>query len=181
MSELLKPLNIIDDRTIEQIRAEGGERWPNGYPYIKDGVCCVCEAKVSPEDVPMHTCLVHLDIPCACELHLLVQEPQKCTMLAHWASGIERLTAMCDECIVNMLEGLPDNRDWLAPALTDLRARHLKIGARVRIQMGGETGNLGVVYNHVPGRRYSWHVRPDAWPADVPGIDYKADELDVLL
>lgn len=172
----MKPLDIVDDRTIEQIREDGDDRWPDGTPYIKDGVCSICERPAGQN----HTCLINLETPGPCGMHELMQEPQRCTGLAYWAGGVV-LTDMCDECIVNMLEKLPDNRDWLQPALADIRERHLHAGARVRIQMGDETGNLGTVYNHLPGRPAPWHVRPDGWPADEPGIAYKAEELDVLL
>lgn len=177
MSEL-EPLNVVDDRTPEQIREDGDERWPDGRPYIKDGVCCVCESPV--ENADLHTCLVKLQTPCECEIHELVQEEQKCTGMAYWAYGFDRLTATCDECISNMLERLPDNREWLAPALADIRKRHLKIGARVRIQCLAERGQLGTVYKQWPGQD-AWYVRPDRRPADAPGIACEADELDVLL
>jgi len=69
----------------------------------------------------------------------------------------------------------------LEPALADIKERHLKEGSRVRIQYGDETGNLGTVYNIAWGRPALYHVRPDGWPEDVPGIAYKAEELDILL
>lgn len=119
-----------------------------------------------------------LDTPVPCELHLLAQQEQRCASPAYWrVSGF----AECDECLAQCLETHPDSRDWLAEALTDLRERHLTIGARVRIQYGDETGNLGTIYNHALGREAAWHVRPDGWPIDVPGIAYKTEELDVLL
>lgn len=34
----LQPLNIIDDRTPEQLRADGDDRWPDGTPYTTGGV-----------------------------------------------------------------------------------------------------------------------------------------------
>lgn len=120
MSEL-QPLDIVDDRTIEQIRESGDDRWPSGEPYILRGVCCVCER---PAPNPrLHTCLVRLATPCECETHELVQEPQKCTGLAYWASGYDRLTAQCDECIQSMAGINSDNEEWLAEALADIRAR----------------------------------------------------------
>ncbi len=175
MSEL-QPLDIVDNRTPEQVRADGDERWPDGTPYIKDGVCCVC---LHPATEPHHTCLVKLKEPVPCGMHELVQEPQKCTMLAYWCGG-HVLTDMCDECIVNMLESLPDNRDWLEPALADIRERHLKIGARVRIQCVAGRGQLGTIYRQTHDKQ-GWYVRVDRRPADNPGIVCVPDELDVML
>lgn len=122
--------------------------------------------------------LEKLPTPVECGVHMEFGEDQKCTETAYWRLGT---VATCDECIVELLEQLPDNRAWLAPALADIRERHLKIGARVRIQMGEETGNLGTVYNHLPAMGAPWHVRPDGWAEDVPGVAYLAEELDVIL
>lgn len=122
--------------------------------------------------------MVKLEIPVQCETGLLAQEEYLCSGLAHWrASGF----AECDEHIIQCLEWHPDSRESLALALTDLRERYLKPGCRVRIQYGNEKGKLGRIYNDCPGRPARWHVRPDDWPGDVPGIAYKSEELDVLL
>lgn len=181
----LKPLDVVDNRTIEQVRADGDDRLSDGSPYIKDGVCCVCSADVEKEaeKYPVHVCLVKLEKPVPCETWLDIYEPTRCQGTAYWASGAtaDEMGRMCDKCLMGMLEILPDNREWFEPALADIRERHLKIGARVRIQMGEQTGKLGTVYNHLPSRPAPWHVRPDSWPEDVPGIAYKADELDVML
>lgn len=88
--------------------------------------------------------------------------------------------AFCDECVMDMLSQLPDNREWLAEALADIRERRLKVGARVRILMGEEEGKLGTIYNHLPSRPAPWHVRPDGW-LDNAGIAFKADELDIII
>lgn len=116
-----------------------------------------------------------LSKPAACVLHLY--ESGEWTGPAWWVCNG---SSLCDEHIIEMLERLPDNREWLAPALADIRERYLKVGARVRIQMGKQAGNLGTVYNHLPSRPAPWHVRPDGW-LDCAGVAYKADELDVLL
>lgn len=121
MSEL-QPVPITDDRTIEQIRSLGDDRWPDGRPYILRGVCCVCLAPVAEERVSTHWCLVKLESPEPCQIHELVAAPQKCTGLAHWASGAP-LTNICDEGILDMLERLPGNREWLSPALADIAER----------------------------------------------------------
>jgi len=115
--------------------------------------------------------------PVPCEIHLQANEPQRCAGLAHWRlNGV----ATCDECIVNMLERLPDNREWLADVLTDIRERHLKIGARVRIQCIAEQGQLGTVYQRTLNET-GWYVRPDRRGDKQPGIACLSDELDVLL
>lgn len=122
--------------------------------------------------------MVKLESPVPCESHLLAQEERQCTGQAYWlASGY----AWCDKCIVDCLERTPDNRGWLKLALDDIKGRRLKEGARVRIQYGDETGHLGTVYNVAYGRPAPYHVRPDGWPQDVPGIAYKSEELDILL
>lgn len=178
MSEL-QPLNIVDDRTPEQVRADGDERLPDGSPYILRGVCCVCGKNVAQEaeKYPVHVCLVKLYKVQACGVHLM--KTGEWTGPAYWlADG----TSICDKCIADMLERLPDNREWLEPALADIRARHLKIGARVRIQAAGQMrGELGTVYNYLPSRPWPWHVRPDIWAEGSPGVAYLADELDVIL
>lgn len=180
MSEL-KPLPITDNRTPEQVRADGDERWPDGSPYIKDGVCCVCGKNVvqEAEKYPVHMCLVRMSEPGRCEIvHEMDEESaRRCTGIAYW-STVD--VSLCDECITDMLEKLPDNRAWLEPALADIRARHLKIGARVRIQCIAERGQLGTVYRAWHDQS-SWYVRVDRRPADNPGIVCMPDELDVLL
>lgn len=249
MSEL-KPLDIVDDRTLEQIRADGDDRWPSGRPYIRNGICCVCERVTPPNEVagpiPLHVCLVQLSEPVPCGTHLLVQEEQHCTGLAYWASGVEGLTplcdecivgnctpdncewfllalvdiaernagrvikfeipvpceihllaqkeqrctglaswrvsgfAECDECIVRCLEQHPDSRECLAAALEDIRKRHLKIGARVRLQCLFERGNLGVI-EKPNWNGNAWYVRVDRRGPDGPPIVCCPDELDVVL
>lgn len=56
----------------------------------------------------------------------------------------------------------------------------LQVGSRVRILVGDYAGQLGTVYNHLPSRPAPWHVRPDLWPQDEPGIAYTVDELEVI-
>jgi len=147
---------------------------------IKDGICCVCGVNVEQEReyYPVHVCLAKLPVPRKCEMDWDMEE---CSDMAIWGTGRETLTATCDKCIIAELESLPDNRMALEPALADIKERHLKEGSRVRIQYGDETGNLGTVYNIAWGRPALYHVRPDGWPEDVPGIAYKAEELDILL
>lgn len=58
-----------------------------------------------------------------------------------------------------------------------LNQSQLHINGRVRILWGEQSGKLGTIYNCAYDRPAPWHVRPDDWPADVPGIAYKADEL----
>lgn len=227
----LKPLDIVDDRTIEQIRTDGDARWPDGSPYILKGVCCACGETGVNET---HMCLTRLNTPALCSgccekpahwavndmpvcdacirriaserngewlLDALVDiadrhqgqmtkiEPTRCEMgllsqheqcagTAYWrASGY----AECDEHIMQCVEWHPDSRETLTEALADIRERHLKTGSRVRILTGDERGNLGTVYNQAFGRPAPWHVRPDRWASDCPGIAYQSDELDVML
>lgn len=108
MSEL-QPLDIIDDRTLEQIRTDGDDRWPSGDPYIVRGVCAVCGAEASQD----HDCLVMLAEPDECELFF-------CGNPAHW-----RLNGMslCDKDILDIAGMKSDNEQWLAPALADIAAR----------------------------------------------------------
>lgn len=54
------------------------------------------------------------------------------------------------------------------------------VGARVRIEYGEVAGETGTIYNCDPGRPAPWQVRPDSWPADVPGIALRAEELELL-
>lgn len=122
--------------------------------------------------------MTKLETPIPCEMHLLAQEEQRCTGLAHWrASGF----AECDECIVNNLERHPDSREVLAPALDDIRERYLKVGARVRIQCASsEIGQLGTIYK--PNKNDdAWYVRSDRTSASEPGLLCLPEELDVLL
>lgn len=118
-----------------------------------------------------------LSKPHACAIHL--QESGVWIGPAWWVCNG---SSLCDVCIVDMLERLSDNRAWLEPALADIRTRHLKVGARVRIQAAGQMrGELGTVYNYLPSRPCPWHVRPDMWAEGSPGIAYLAEELDVIL
>ncbi len=57
-----------------------------------------------------------------------------------------------------------------------------EIGARVRIiaKDSNHNGCSGTIYNHLPSRPYPWHVRPDGWNTDEPGIAYKEDELELI-
>lgn len=176
----LQPLDIIDDRTIEQIRADGCERWPDGRPYINNGVRSVCGANVEQElnHYPVHVCLVKLETPEPCKVHLLAQEEQQCAGLAHWTLGN---TAMCDKCVLALLEQTPDNREWLAPALADIRQRYLRVGARVRIQAMYERGQLGTICARSRWSDDAWYVRSDRRPATSAGILCLTDELDVIL
>lgn len=115
--------------------------------------------------------------PTRCEMGLLSQHEQ-CAGVAHWrASGY----AECDEHIMQCVEWHPDSRELLTEALADIRERRLAVGARVRILVGEEEGKLGTVYNHLPSRPAPWHVRPDDYDPDVPGIAFKADELDIII
>lgn len=125
--------------------------------------------------------MAKLETPIPCELHLLCQEEQRCMGLAHWrASGF----AECDEHIVRCLELHPDSRECLTPALEDIRARHLRVGARVRMQYGQLAGKLGTVEEDVEGHPQPWWVRPDDRSnAPIPDhkIALKAEELDIIL
>jgi hypothetical protein len=124
MSEL-QPLDITDNRTLEQIRADGDDRWPDGRPYIKDGVCCACGTNVEQEieHYARHTCLVKMSEPGSCEIvHSMDEESaRKCGGVAYWTTDT---VSICDECLIDMLEQLPDNAMWLRPALEDIAARH---------------------------------------------------------
>ena len=199
----LQPPNIHDDRTelkkLEVIQAcgyclmERGE-WtgPNSHWLINaTSACDGCILRIASAhngewlldalvDIAQRHQgeMVKLETPVPCELHLLCQEEQRCTGVAHWrASGY----AECDEHIMQCVEWHPDSRETLVEALADIRERHLKTGASVRILVGDEAGKLGKVYNQAYGRPAPWHVRPDNWPDDCPGIAYKSDELDVML
>lgn len=57
---------------------------------------------------------------------------------------------------------------------------NLHIGACVRILFGELAGEPSTIYNHLPSRLYPWHVRPNSWPADAPGIALRADEIEYL-
>lgn len=92
--------------------------------------------------------------------------------------------ATCDECIMTLLERLPDNREWLAPALADIRQRRLRVGARVCIQKEPFQGKLGTIYRQEYPWSNKWDVLPDSKSADAPGILCllcEADELDPIL
>lgn len=200
-NEAPKPLSGVGDRTelkkLGVIQACGyclmeRSEWtgPNSHWLINDtSACDACIRRIASTrngewllpalvDIADRHLLEMIKIePTRCEMGLLAQHEQ-CTGVAHWrASGF----AECDEHIMQCVEWHPDSRETLVEALADIRERHLKIGARVRILMGEETGKLGTVYNHVPGLPASWHVRPDNWCSDCPGIAYQTDELDVML
>jgi hypothetical protein len=55
-------------------------------------------------------------------------------------------------------------------------------GARVRITApdSDHNGQCATVYNYLPSRPYPWHVRPDGWSEDEPGIAYGEDELELI-
>ena len=56
---------------------------------------------------------------------------------------------------------------------------NFEIGQRVRITMQDSMlrGEEATIYWYEPGRPCPWHVRPDGW-GDVPGVAFKADELE---
>lgn len=106
----LEPLNIVDDRTPEQVRVDGNTRWPDGSPYILRGVCCACGATDVDE---MHMCLIKLeqDAPCSAP---------HCGRTAHWAVN---LLPLCDEDIIVVSGMNSDNEQFFAPALAEIQWR----------------------------------------------------------
>lgn len=117
----LQPLDIIDDRSLEQIRADGDDRWPSGAPYIVQGVCAVCGAVASQD----HDCLVKLATPGTCEIETDMDWTRVtyCGQPAYWRlNGV----ATCDADIKAIAEMSSDNATWLASALADIAAR--KVG-----------------------------------------------------
>lgn len=82
--------------------------------------------------------------PIACDTlrtHTLGQPDQPCGRTAHWQLAGH---ATCDECLVALVEQLPDNRQKLRLALHEILARRY-LGARVRIACGQYQGKLGTI------------------------------------
>ena len=104
----LQPLDIVDDRTSEQVRADGDERWPDGSPYILNGVCCACGATDVDE---MHMCLAKLDEPALCYCGY---------QMAYWSVNN---TPVCDYDIRMMASMNSDNEAFFAPALVNMKQR----------------------------------------------------------
>lgn len=154
MSELLKPLDVVDNRTelekLDKVQACGyclmarGE-WTGPVAHWLVNETSACDAdilRIAKErngewllpalvDIAERNVgqMVKLETPIPCELHLICQEEQKCAALAHWrASGF----AECDECISQCLALHPDSYECLAPALADIQSRQEEMRERRR-------------------------------------------------
>ncbi len=58
----------------------------------------------------------------------------------------------------------------------------LVIGTRVCILPPSvNRTSTGVIYNYVPSRQWPYHVRPDDWPENEPGIAYTEEELEPII
>jgi hypothetical protein len=52
------------------------------------------------------------------------------------------------------------------------------IGTRVTMRYPDPaTPRMGVIYDYIPYKRWPYHVRPDGWPEDRPGIACTEAEL----
>lgn len=58
----------------------------------------------------------------------------------------------------------------------------IPVGTKVYILFPISSNRLrkGVVYDYLPTRRWQYHVRPDGWSEDKPGIACTEEELEVL-
>lgn len=58
----------------------------------------------------------------------------------------------------------------------------LEIGMKVYIlfPLHENRRRTGVIYNYLPQRQWPYHVRPDGWPEDKPGIACTEEELEPI-
>jgi hypothetical protein len=58
----------------------------------------------------------------------------------------------------------------------------LAIGTRVYILFPLPSSRLrkGVIYDYLPWRKWPYHVRPDGWPEDKPGLACTETELEPI-
>jgi hypothetical protein len=57
----------------------------------------------------------------------------------------------------------------------------LKTGVRVRIlKRLRDAASEGVIYRHMPGSIHPWHVRPDNYRKDEPGIAFAGSEIEAI-
>jgi hypothetical protein len=58
----------------------------------------------------------------------------------------------------------------------------LRVGMSVEILIPLDDGiaQRGIIYDYLPSRPWPYHVRPDGWEKDAPGIAFSADEIKPL-
>lgn len=63
-----------------------------------------------------------------------------------------------------------------------VNAQQLAIGMRVHILLPFYDGIYrdAIIYEHIPGRPWEWHVRVVGWPHDEDGMAFATDELEPL-
>lgn len=56
----------------------------------------------------------------------------------------------------------------------------VKMEVHIKIPLADGIASEGVIYHHLPGRQYPWHVRPKGWDKKRAGIAFAENELEPI-